>query len=219
MANRRYTQFFYTQHNYPVLLDCNFVVDSANGNGLGIRSLKGPGIQAVYMHTSSTPAPGSPNPASGYIMVQLQDNFQRSYGGFSGQVSPLSGTPLTSGLTVGVPYVITSLGASTLAQWRTAGVPVGITPAVGVAFFAAATSVAGGGAVQLSTSSGIDSIEEIGNTNLTIQSSAKNIAGVSSGSYVTLQCLKSGVLQAPTDGSVISLKFYFSNSRIMVQGE
>jgi len=37
-----------------VLIDANFVVDPSNGNGLGIRSLKGPGVQAVYMH--ATPA-------------------------------------------------------------------------------------------------------------------------------------------------------------------
>lgn len=206
-------------HNYPVLLDCNFVVDSTNGNGLGIRSLKGPGIQAVYMHTSSTPAAGSPNPAAGYILVQLQDNFQRSYGGWSGWVAPLSGSDLTSGLTVGVPYTISTLGSSTLAQWQTAGLPVGITPAVGVAFFAAATSIAGGGAVQLAVTPAIDSIAQVGNANLTIQSSAKNVPGVSSGSYVVLRASLSGTLAAPADGTVISLKFYFSNSKIMVQGE
>src|SRR5580698_1169620 len=50
-------------------IDCNFIVDSSNGNGLGIRSLKGSGCASVYMHTSATPAAGNPNPASGYILV------------------------------------------------------------------------------------------------------------------------------------------------------
>ncbi len=70
MANRLYTRSFNTKHAKPVLLDCNFVVDSTNGNGLGIRSLKGPGIQNVFMHTTTTPGVGNngvenPNPQGG----------------------------------------------------------------------------------------------------------------------------------------------------------
>ena len=37
----------------PVLIDCNFIVDSTNGNGLGIRSLKGQGVKDVFMHTTA----------------------------------------------------------------------------------------------------------------------------------------------------------------------
>src|ERR1700679_2275117 len=65
MAN---TTFFnsgriFAKHYAPVLLDCNFIVDSANGNGLGLRSLKGPGIKNVFMQ-SSILAPGAPALAS-----------------------------------------------------------------------------------------------------------------------------------------------------------
>ena len=65
MANRSFTRSFYSLHEYPVLIDCNFVVDSTNGNGLGLRSLKGPGVAAVFMNTSAsltgTLTIGSPN--------------------------------------------------------------------------------------------------------------------------------------------------------------
>ena len=45
----------------PMTVYCNFIVDAANGNGLGTRSLKSNGyIDAVFMHTSSTPG-RSPN--------------------------------------------------------------------------------------------------------------------------------------------------------------
>jgi hypothetical protein len=44
----------YSFLNRPVLVDCNFVVDSTNGNGLGIRNLKGSGVQAVFMNTSAS---------------------------------------------------------------------------------------------------------------------------------------------------------------------
>jgi hypothetical protein len=108
----------YSFFNRPVLMDCNFVVDSANGNGLGIRNLKGSGIQNVFMHTSSSAGKGpngylNPNPASGYALVQLANNYNRYGGGFSGFVSPLSGSNVAinaSALTVGNPYVITSVG-------------------------------------------------------------------------------------------------------------
>jgi len=111
----------YSFLNKPVLIDCNFVVDSANGNGLGIRSLKGSGVQAVYMHTSSTPATGNPNPASGFALIQLSNNYNRYCGGFSGFISPVTGSALninsgSAALTVGNPYVITSVGHAAAGQ-------------------------------------------------------------------------------------------------------
>lgn len=109
----------YSFLNRPVIIDCNFVVDASNGNGLGIRSLKGAGVQNVFMHTSATPAVGAngylnPNPASGYALVQLNNNYNRYCGGFSGQVAPVAGSNIAingSALTIGQPYVIVSVGA------------------------------------------------------------------------------------------------------------
>lgn len=54
MANRWSTQFFATLEKKPFQLACNFVVDATNGNGFGVRSLKGPGISRVYMNTSAS---------------------------------------------------------------------------------------------------------------------------------------------------------------------
>lgn len=54
MANRRDIQFTYNPHNKATVLDCSFVVDSTNGNGFGIRSLKKSGrISSVFMNTSA----------------------------------------------------------------------------------------------------------------------------------------------------------------------
>jgi hypothetical protein len=108
----------YSFLNRPVWIDCNFIVDSANGNGLGIRSLKGAGVRNVFMHTSATPGKGlggylNPNPASGYAIIQLHNNYNRYCGGFSGVVAPLTGSSLAingSALTANAPYVITSVG-------------------------------------------------------------------------------------------------------------
>lgn len=185
MANRRFTQFFNTLHNRPVLLDCHFTVDSTNASG--IASLKGPGIQNVFMHTSTTPVAGNPNPAAGYAIVQLQDNYNGFYGLFSSVEAPLSGSSLTA-VSANVSYTITILGTATLAQWQAKGLPVGIAPAIGVSFVATATGTIGGSAaVQVSLSSGISSIEVIGNPNKTIVSSAATVAGLSSGAYLMLR--------------------------------
>jgi hypothetical protein len=207
-------------HTSPVLLDCNFVVDSTNGNGLGIRSLKGPTIANVFMHTTATPAPGNPNPAAGTIVVQLMDNYNRSLSGFSSYVSPVSGTPLTATI-ANTAYVIVSLGTATAAQFQAVGLPIGITPAVGGAFIATSSATIGGSAaveVAAASGTGIASIETLGDPNQSIAPNPNANQGF--GAQFILQCRNySGSIAAPADGSVISLAFLLSNSSVQVQGE
>lgn len=292
MANRWSTQFFATLEKKPFQLACNFIVDPTNGNGLGVRSLKGPGIANAYMHTTAsfsgtthtnttidgigstagflvgaklsgtgiaagtvitailsatsiqvTPAttasatvtisyvdPGNPNPAAGIIVVQFQDNYNRYLFGTSGFVSPLSGSNISistaASLTLGAAYVIVSVGTTTAAQWNTVGVPVGIIPAVGVSFIAKATAGTGTGVVQVPTKSGITDVEVIGDPNTTITSQAATVLGVTSGSYIMMQCLGATsssvttlIPTAPATGSVVGLSFFMSNSFITVQGQ
>jgi hypothetical protein len=240
MSNRNYASAgkIYSMHVKPVLLDCNFVVDSTNGNGLGIRSLKGPMIQNVFMHTSATPGNGNtnpatpnqavlnPNPATGTIIVQLQDKFNRSFSGFNANVAPVSGSALkidNSALTQGTAYVITTLGNSTAAQWAALGVPIGVTAAVGVAFVAASV----GAGANTSTSrvmttaaagSAIATIETVGDPNLSINPNPGSNQPF--GAQFILQCRNyTGALANPANGSVISLAFYLSDSSITTQGE
>jgi hypothetical protein len=112
---------FYSSLVQPVLIDCNFIVDSANGNGLGIRSLKGSLVKDVFMYTSATPGVGNSgitNPmghtaSEGFVWVKLKENYQRYVGGFYGFVSPSTGAAQAingSALTVGSPYFIASVG-------------------------------------------------------------------------------------------------------------
>lgn len=112
---------FYSMLSKPVLVDCNFVVDSTNGNGLGIRSLKGQGVKNVFMHTSATPGSNNgylnPNPIAGYALIELAYNYTRYYGGASGLVAPVTGGNLAinaTALTLGTPYIIVSVGHGTL---------------------------------------------------------------------------------------------------------
>ncbi len=220
MANRSFTRSFYTLHEYPVLIDCNFIVDSANGNGFGVRSLKGPGVQAVFMHTTATPGTTksgilNPNPPAGYIYVQLQDNYNRFYGGSASFGSPLSGTPLTS-ITANSVYVIVSLGTATAAQWTAAGLPAGVVPSVGASFVAKATGTIGGSATVeaiATTASNIDHIEVVGDPNQTCSPQGAK------GAIIISVCLKGDAVTAPTDGTVISLQNYMSNGSNTVAGE
>ncbi len=214
MANRNFTQRMFTLHNAPVILDCNFKVDSADEAGFGITDLKGPGIQNVFMFTSETPAAGSPSPLAGYAIIFLQDNYSRMFSMFSEIQAPLSGSDISTGMVIGTPYTISLLGASTLAQFQAAGLPMGFAPAIGMPFIATATSIAGGAKVQIAASSDIEHVELIGSA-LNFQASPQP----GRGPFIIVQFMADDVITAPADGTTISLSFYLSNSSIRVQGE
>jgi hypothetical protein len=218
MANRNWmSNKLYQMEAYPVLITCNFVVDSTNGNGLGIRSLKGGAVKTVFMKTSATPAAGSPNPETGVIEIQLQDNYSRALLGMFSAVSKTDGSNQTS-TTAGRASVITVLGTATTAQWQAVGLSVGVTPAVGVCFVATTSAVIGGSAaVQRPVGSGVATIETCGDPNLSLSLANSQVNG---GSLIVVQCLDgSNTRVAPADGSVISLGFYLSNSSVTVQGQ
>lgn len=189
-------------------IDINFVVDSTNGNGLGIRNLKGsPFVSAVYMHTSATPAAGNPNPAVGLVLIKFAQPFLGYFNGVSGFVSAISGTPInvTSGLTVGQVYVVTSIGTSTLANFQALGY-LGSTLNVGASFIAKTASAGSGtGVVETSVPSGITAFELAGDPNQTCNqlgggSQIVQLLGATSSSVTTLIPL------APTNNSVLGLR-------------
>lgn len=184
-------------------LFCNFIVDPTNGNGLGIRSLKGYGVAAVFMHTSATPDPANPNPPAGYVYVQFKNGYTGYENGNAGFVSPLSGSNVnvSAGLTLHNPYVIVSVGTTTQSQWEALGLPVGTPAAVGVAFFATTASTGTGtGVVQAPSASGIDHVEIIGDPQASAGSAT--LAG-----YVLLQLMFEGLATAPAAGTVVGLTF------------
>lgn len=250
---------FYSNIVKPIKIDCNFIVDSTNGNGLGIRSLKSNGyVRNVFMHTSASftgtshtstlidsisdtsalkvgmPVQGSgipvntsiasivgstsitlsaattssttgsityggyndgagnPNPASGYALIQMKQNFNYYLGGFSGFVSPASGSSIlvTTGTTLGLAYIITIVGSTSLAQWQKLGLPKGVTPAVGAFFIATATTTATGtGAIQVPATAGsaVFSSEVVGDPNTMLNNSSISTYG---GAYVLVRFLK-----------------------------
>jgi len=211
----------------PMTVWCNFIVDAANGNGLGIRSLKSNGyVEAVFMHTSSTPgnsgALTNPNPALGYALVRFKNNFNVYLGGFSGQVFATTSNATTS-TTTGNAYVITTLGTTTLAQWVAAGLPVGFTPAVGAAFVAKATGAIGGtGTVGLPGIPTGSQVTVVGSPAATI---GNNAISPNAGASILLQftqptssSVTTLVAANPADGTVVGLNFQFDGSTVTIDG-
>lgn len=211
----------------PCDVSLNFIVDSTNGNGLGIRSLKSNGYaQSVFMHTTQTPGVvagvTNPNPAAGYALVTFQNNFNYYLGGFSGQITPLAGSALTATV-AGSVYVIVSLGTATLAQWQAAGLPQGFVPAVGAAFVAKATATIGGSAaVKVPGEQVAPVVSVVGDPNLEIANS--NIAQ-NGGAQVIVQFAgptaagnTALIATAPADGTVIGMKFSFDGSSVTIDG-
>lgn len=214
---------FYSNIAKPVDINLNFIVDSTNGNGLGIRSLKSNGyVKNVYMATSASPAVGSPNPQAGYALIQLAGNYNVYIGGFSGQVIPLASTGLTS-TTATHPYVITSLGTTTLAQWQAAGVPLGFVPAVGLSFIAKASGAIGGTATV--GAPGVPSttvVSVVGDPNKTI---ANSNSSANSGMQLLIQFSAATnsstttlIAAAPADGTVIGMTIRLDASSTTVDG-
>lgn len=228
---------YYSNITQPAKLDWNFIVDSANGNGLGVRSIKSNGyVENVFMHTSSTPGVGgngltNPNPLVGFALIQFKSTYNVYLGGFSGFVSTVqTSTKIdNSALTVGQAYVITTLGDATLANWQSIGVNKGITPAVGTSFIATAVGVPGEANTSLSRvmlpkPSGILCVEAIGDPSA---NKTSNIA-VNSGQYLLVQFLaptlstnaygQPMIPTAPVDGCTIGMSAFFDLSSVTIDG-
>ncbi len=207
----------------PIKLDLSFIV--AATNGLGITSLKSNGyVQNVFMNTSTTPAANNgftnPDPAAGYLLIQLRNNFNS----FLGAMVSITSTTHTStkidnsALTAGLVYVISIVGNSTLAAWQAIGLPPGVTPAVGVAFVAL-TVGAGANAstsrVEVPNLSTVSSVEWVGNPILTANTEIYKNSGMTLiGQFLDA----AGALVAPVDGTLINVSLFFDSSSVNVDG-
>lgn len=215
MANRNWlSNKMYQMQAYPCLVTVSFVVDNTLPNGTNF--VKGGGVNNVYMNTVGVPSATNPNPEPGIIMIELQDSYERLLGGFLQAASPLNG--INSLNTVaGQLCVIVSLGTASAAQWAAAGVPAGVTPAVGLAFVPIQSAPIGGGAVvQGMGVSGVASVEACGNGNLSVNRLNSSVNG---GALVYMQALDSaGAKVAPANNTVVVGSIYLSNSSVTVNG-
>lgn len=205
MANSRLNQFMYTKHGKPVIIDVDVPIAATGAVG---TLAGGAGISSIARN------------AAGVYQVNFVDPYAKFLGMSWNMWSPNSGSSIlvTTGTTSGVTYVITIVGTTTTAQWQVLGLPVGVAPAVGVAFKAIATTTATGtGAIQVQAAAGstIAALEMIGNPGLTIYPTGIGAALP----YVIFQCLAATnsstttfVATDPASGSTMSLEFYFSDS-------
>jgi hypothetical protein len=90
---------YYTNVCKPCDVNLNWVVDSTNGNGLGIRSLKSNGyVEAVYMNTTATTGiGGSPNLGSARLYGALAASALTNTGSttVAGNIGVYPGTAVT----------------------------------------------------------------------------------------------------------------------------
>lgn len=223
-------QALYTNVVKPCQVNLSFTVTPTNG--LGVTSLKSNGyVDNVFMHTSTTPGVNNgftnPNPASGFAVIQLRQNFNVFLGASTG-LTTLAGTAAkvdNAALTVGQVYIISTLGDATAAQWLTLGVPRGITPAVGVAFTAlvtgAGTANTSTSRVGASTTSGITLVEVVGVTSLMTTTAIAANAGqqvILQFSGATSTTVTTLIPTAPPAGTVISASLYFDGSSVTIDG-
>ena len=82
----------------PMFVFCNFVVDSANGNGFGVRSVKSNGyVNAVAMRSGASSPAGSPNLGTARDFAVLGASAISNTGSsvLSGQMGIFPGTAIT----------------------------------------------------------------------------------------------------------------------------
>lgn len=203
MANRYFTQFFYTLHKMPVLIDCNFAI---GGTG-AVGTVKGPGVKAITRL------------AAGVYQIQFQDNYYKYFGMDFSVSSPVTGSNVNAGsFSAGTSYVITALGTT---NWNAIGLPTGVTAAVGQGFVATGVG-AGTGTAKAVAPSGIATIETLGDPSLELAPMPTTNQGAS----IIIQCLSATsssvttlVPADPVSGTQLYLTFYLSNSSVTVQSE
>lgn len=200
MANARFNQFMYTKHGKPVRIDVQIPIGATGAVGTLVG---GSGISSVTRL------------AAGTYKIKFVDNYNRYLGMNYDIWAPGSGSDVAAtALNPTSVYAITALGTTTTANWVTAGLPVGITPAVGAVFLCAATSSGTGtGQVVLATGSGLNHIEVMGDPNKTL------FPVGTQGGYIVIVCYAATnsstttlAVTDPANGSKLSLEIYLSDS-------
>lgn len=207
MANRNYPQSkIWSNHLLPAALDVSVAIGATGAPTIEAGAGNGKGIASIIRL------------AAGQYRIRLTDNYAL-LNQFSGTMqSALSGTPVAAtALSAGTIYQIVSLGTTTQAQWVTAGVPSGVTAAPGVVFLAAATS-SGTGSAQTLVSSGINSVELMGNVSQMLNNQPYNN---NLGAHVYFQTMgptaagnTAPIAKDPVNGSKIQLRLQLNSSQV-----
>lgn len=203
MANRNFPQSkVFGFHLLPCRIRGSILIGASGA----VTSFSGPGIAAVV------------RTGLGVYRIQLQDNYNSflhmsasimANGTTGAALDPNTATP-------GTLYQISVVGDT---NWVTAGIPSGITPAIGMVFALAAAPAAGTGRVLLSTVGQISSIQILGNPNLgmlNIQPALQNLGGfITIGTMApTSSSVTTQILANPSSGNQVFVDILCNNSSV-----
>ncbi len=203
MANRNFpSNKLYTPQVMPVLLNAQITIGASGA----VASSSAPYISSITRL------------AAGKYRIKLDDNYNGFLNAMASIVAPSTGSAVASGsLVTGTAYRITVVGTT---NWQTAGLPEGLTPAVGMSFVATATSAGTGTATAIGASN-ILSIQLMDDGDNLAPS--QSVSQTSKGGYISFITLAAtaadnvALIPAdPTSGTIISLSIYLSNSSVVV---
>lgn len=191
MANSYFQQFWFSKIRMPVELISQSVIGASGA----VVSSSGAGIASVT------------HKGTGVYEVKLQDTYYKFHRLQVSFYGPVTGAAVAGGAFVaGTLYQIQSLGSTTQAQWVAAGLPSGVTAAVGVPFVASAVG-AGTGTVKALGKSGVAACEIAGDPQKTVTALAYP--------YFLFSCYDyAGALVDPASGSVMYVDAIFQNSSV-----
>lgn len=213
MANRNFPQSRQWSFNLmPVRVDCKITIGSSGA----VSAFAGQGIKGVS------------HVAAGVYQVQFMDNYaaflsleSSAYGTVTGSaLDPNTATP-------GSLYQITTVGTT---NWVTAGIPAGITPAVGMTFALLAAPTAATGRVKVYVPSAISNIQPLGDPNAGVSTSGQSKTGgffsnqplnSTQGGYIAIVCeaatsssVTTLIPTNPASGEVLKLSILLNNSSV-----
>lgn len=213
MSNAIYKEYLSGHNKGLTLIEGQFTIlstqtaDTANYKTSG---LQGTGVKSVA------------NQATGVYKVTLSGKFYK-FLGFSHSDSGINDTAnhvAIASLSNGVPYVITTVGTSTAADWTLAGLDSGVVPAVGVAMTAvtAASGSGGNGFASPVIVNGITKLQVYGDPNTTLN------PAVGTDPYFYIQTLydaSSNIVApaVPVDNTIIRFQLLVRNSSVKGKGE
>ncbi len=185
MALRNFlSQRFFNWHAMAVQLDAEVSIGSSGAPTLITSSAASsiPTSRGIKSITRLT---------TGIYQIQLDDNYSQMLDYKASFTAGAGGTVNMGSLVTGTVYRILTLGTSTQAQWVAAGLPVGITAAVGQVFKAAGAG-AGNGTTSALVANSAGRIEMLttpagADTMLNNQPFTQGLGG----GYITFQCLAS----------------------------
>lgn len=183
-------------HLMPVNLNVSIPIGATGAVG----TITGIGVSAVTRLSA------------GVYRIQLQDVYYSLTSFNANFQSPVAGSSVPSGsLITNTIYQITAVGTT---NWQTAGLPTGVTAAVGQVFKAATTSAGTGTAKALGTC-GISHVEQSG----IMENPAPSAQA--GGAYIIITCYAATdastttmIATDPADGSTLNVTIELNNSSV-----